>query len=306
MILSVVVLTFNRRDHVVDCVRSVLRQDFEGDYEVIVIDNWSEDGTFEALESEFSGFSNVKVLRPPKRIGIAEARNYGLQTAGGRIVAFIDDDCVATRTWLSGIFAAFEDEGVGCVGGKISPLMVGLEKPSWLGKDIYGIVGVTSWGEKSKDIYFPIGGNLAIRRDLAIKIGGFREQLGPRGVKVFGEEISISDRVRAAGYRVVYTPNAEVLHKVWKSRVAVENLLKRAYLISVGDYYLYGRTLAKVAINTGILAASLYGYLVFWRPNLLCHLFYAAGYLVPALLKKEPLKTLEAMLRAWRRTVGRR
>nr|MDO8077834.1 hypothetical protein [Candidatus Freyarchaeota archaeon] len=72
------------------------------------------------------------------------------------------------------------------------------------------------------------------------------------------------------------------------------------------DYYLYGRTLAKVAINTGILAASLYGYLVFWRPNLLCHLFYAAGYLVPALLKKEPLKTLEAMLRAWRRTVGRR
>jgi hypothetical protein len=68
-------------------------------------------------------------------------------------------------------------------------------------------------------------------------------------------------------------------------------------MISVGDYYLYGRKLSKVTINIVILLMSLYGYLAFWRPNFLCHIFYAAGYLVPTLLTKEPLKTLENMIK---------
>ncbi|MGQ9720105.1 MAG: glycosyltransferase family 2 protein [Candidatus Jordarchaeum sp.] len=306
MDMSVIVLTFNRKDDVLDCVESVIHQDFEDDYEIIVIDNWSEDGTFEELKSKFSDFSSVKIVRPSKRIGIAAARNYGLQLANGRLVAFIDDDCIATRSWLNETKSAFKDESVGCVGGRISLLTVGIEKPSWIGKDIYGILGITSWGEKNKDIYFPIGGNLAIRKDLALKIGGFKEQLGPRGVKVFGEEISISNRVRGSGYRVVYAPRAEVLHKIWKERIDLEDLIKRAYMISVGDYYLYGRSLSKIVINMGILLASLYGYLVFWRSNLLCHFFYAAGYLVPALFRKEPLKMLENMTKIWRTTIRRK
>ncbi|MEM3585898.1 MAG: glycosyltransferase [Candidatus Jordarchaeaceae archaeon] len=301
MKISVVILTFNRKDHVVDCLHSVIRQNFDEDYEIIVIDNWSEDGSFETIKVKFSDFSNVKIVRPPKRIGIAAGRNYGLKIANGQVVAFIDDDCIATRSWLSEINRVFEDEGVGCVGGKVSLLMIGTEKPRWLGKDVYGILGITNWGEKSKDIYFPIGGNMAIRKELAMKIGGFKEHLGPHGVKVFGEEISISDRVRKSGYRVIYAPKAEVLHKVWGERIEIENMLKRAYMISVSDYYLYGRKLGKTIINTGIFLASLYGYLAFWRPNLLCHLFYAAGYLIPALLAKEPLEKLDGMIKLERK-----
>ncbi|MEM2134631.1 MAG: glycosyltransferase [Candidatus Jordarchaeaceae archaeon] len=306
MAMSVVILTFNRREHVVDTVESTLRQMFDGDYEVVVIDNWSDDGSYEELKSRFSRISNFRIVRPSQRIGIAAARNYGLQIAKGDIVAFIDDDCIANRSWLKEINSIFEDSRVGCVGGKISPVMVGAKKPIWLGKDIYGILGVTNWGEKVRDIYFPIGGNLAIRRDLAQKIGGFKEQLGPRGVKVFGEEISISNRVRNSGFRVVYAPKAEVFHKIWKNRIEIEHLLRRAYMISVGDYYLYGRVPKKVLINLGILVASLYGYVAFWRPNLLIHLFYAAGYLVPSLTRKEPLKTLESMINIWKKIQRRR
>ncbi len=301
MVISVVILTFNRREHVVDTVKSTLRQMFDGDYEVIVADNWSDDGSYEELKSRFSRISNFRIVRPSQRIGIAAARNYGLQIAKGDIVAFIDDDCIANRSWLKEINSIFKDSSVGCVGGKISLVMVGAKKPTWLGKDVYGILGVTNWGEKVRDIYFPIGGNLAIRRDLAQKIGGFKEQLGPRGVKVFGEEISISNRVRNSGFRVVYAPKAEVFHKIWKNRIEIEHLLRRAYMISVGDYYLYGRIAKKVLINLGILLASMYGYMAFWRPNLLIHFFYAAGYLVPSLTRKEPLKTLDSMINIWRK-----
>lgn len=306
MVISVVILTFNRREHVVDTVESTLRQAFDGDYEVIVVDNWSEDGSYEELKSRFSRISNFCIVRPSQRIGIAAARNYGIQISKGDIVAFIDDDCIANRSWLKEINSIFKDSSVGCVGGKISLVMVGAKKPKWLGKDVYGILGVTNWGEKARDIYFPIGGNLAIRRDLALKIGGFKEQLGPHGVKVFGEEISISNRVRNSGFRVVYAPKAKVFHKIWKNRIEIENLLRRAYMISVGDYYLYGRIPKKVLINLGILLASLYGYMAFWRPNLLIHLFYAAGYLVPSLTTKEPLKTLGSMINIWKKIQRRR
>ncbi|MBS7250234.1 MAG: glycosyltransferase [Candidatus Freyarchaeota archaeon] len=306
MAMSVVILTFNRREHVVDTVESTLRQMFDGDYEVIVVDNWSEDGSYEELKSRFSRISNFRIVRPTQKIGIAAARNYGLQIAKGDIVAFIDDDCIANRSWLKEINSIFKDSSVGCVGGKIKLVMVGAKKPLWLGRDVYGILGVTNWGEKVRDIYFPIGGNLAIRRDLAQKIGGFKEQLGPCGVKVFGEEISISNRVRNSGFRVVYAPKAEVFHKIWKNRIEIEHLLRRAYMISVGDYYLYGRIPKKVLINLGILVASLYGYVAFWRPNLLIHLFYAAGYLVPSLTRKEPLKTLDSLINIWKRIKRRR
>lgn len=61
MISSVVILTFNRKDHVLDCVESVIHQNFKGDYEIIVIDNWSKDGSFEALNQNFRVFQMLKL-----------------------------------------------------------------------------------------------------------------------------------------------------------------------------------------------------------------------------------------------------
>ncbi|MHA1631988.1 MAG: glycosyltransferase family 2 protein [Candidatus Freyarchaeota archaeon] len=294
---SVVILTYNRVNHVIECLKSIFNQNFRN-YEVLVIDNLSQDGTGEILSEMFNDYENFRLITPSQRISIAEARNYGLRVARGNFVAFIDDDCLAKNDWLKNIISPFKSETIACVGGKISPLLLG-KKPSWFRRDVYGIMGLTDWGEKPRDLFFPIGGNMALRRDVALRVGGFREALGPKNVKLFGEEISISERLRRAGFRVVYEPRAEVFHKLWCQRLDPKNLFERAYRISMGDYFLFGRNLSKIAVNVGILIGSALGYIFYRRINLLCHLFYALGYLIPSLTSKDPLETLNHLMSLW-------
>ncbi len=295
--VTVVVPTYNRANHVAECLDSVFKQK-PGWCNVLVIDNLSDDGTSDLLKRRYGWRSDFKLLSPPERISIAEARNYGLREADGDIVAFIDDDCVACEGWLEKLVSRFSlDEKIGCVGGRIKPIFLD-QPPKWLRRDVYGLLGLTNWGNSVKEIFFPIGGNMALRREAAMGVGGFQEKLGPRGVKLFGEEISISERLRGAGYRVVYEPEAVVLHKMWGERLSLRSVAERAYMISMGDYFIFGRSLGKTAVNLGILFGSSLGYTFYRQKNLVCHFFYALGYLIPALTGRDPVSVLEGLLSA--------
>ncbi|MBS7287577.1 MAG: glycosyltransferase [Candidatus Freyarchaeota archaeon] len=293
--VTVVVPTYNRACHVVDCLESVFKQKPD-ECDVLVIDNLSDDGTGNLLEERYGWRGDFKLISPPERISIAEARNYGLREAKSDVVAFIDDDCVACDGWLEKLTSPINlDESIGCVGGRIRPVFFE-QPPKWLRRDIYGILGLTDWGDSAKDIFFPIGGNMALRREAAINVGGFQEKLGPRGIKLFGEEISISERLRRAGYRVVYEPKAVVLHKLWGERLSLRSVAERAYMISMGDYFLFGRSLSRITVNLGILFGSALGYAFYRQKNLICHFFYALGYLTPALTGMDPIFILNRLL----------
>ncbi|MBS7246835.1 MAG: glycosyltransferase [Candidatus Jordarchaeales archaeon] len=301
--VTVVVPTYNRVNHVVECLESVFRQ--KPDWcSVLVIDNLSDDGTGELLRERYGWRGDFRLVSPSRRISIAEARNYGLREAEGDVVVFIDDDCVACDGWLENLVSPLRlDESIGCVGGRIRPIFLG-QPPRWLRRDVYGLLGLTDWGDSAKDIFFPIGGNMALRREVAMKVGGFQEKLGPRGVKLFGEEISISERLRKAGYRVVYEPRAVVLHKLWGERLSLRSVAERAYMISMGDYFLFGRSIGRIAVNLGILFGSALGYTFYHQKNLICHFFYALGYLAPALAGRDPVSILDQLLSALSRLVG--
>ncbi|MEM1763185.1 MAG: glycosyltransferase family A protein [Candidatus Jordarchaeales archaeon] len=301
--VTVVVPTYNRVRHVIECLNSVFSQKPEW-CDVLVIDNLSDDGTSEVLEKMYGWRSDFRLVSPPRRISIAEARNYGLRAAKGDIVAFIDDDCIACEGWLERLISPLlSNDKVGCVGGKIRPVFLETP-PKWIRRDIYGLLGLAEWGNSVKEIYFPVGGNMALKRRVALEVGGFQEKLGPEGIKLFGEEISISERLRRAGYKVIYEPRAVVLHKLWGKRLNVASVAERAYMISMGDYFLFGRKLSRVAVNMGILFGASLGYVFYHQKNLVCHIFYALGYLVPALTKRKPILTLRKLLSILNRLVG--
>ncbi len=86
--VSVIVPTFNRREMVREAVASVLAQTV-ADFELIVVDDGSEDGTAECLEREFGG--RLRLIRTPNR-GVAAARNTGAGAARGEHLAFLDSD----------------------------------------------------------------------------------------------------------------------------------------------------------------------------------------------------------------------
>ncbi len=94
--ISVIIPTYNRRDYVLEAVRSVVEQTYPA-HEIIVVDDGSTDGTAEALRA---AFPDVKVLEQPNR-GPSLARNAGLAAASGDWVAFLDDDDLWHREFLA-------------------------------------------------------------------------------------------------------------------------------------------------------------------------------------------------------------
>jgi len=97
--ISIVVVCYNEKENIAECVESLLAQDYpQGDYEVIVVDNDSTDGTKEIVD-KYAGNRLKLIINPVK--GIAESRNIGVDKASFDRVAFIDADCIAPKDWLS-------------------------------------------------------------------------------------------------------------------------------------------------------------------------------------------------------------
>ena len=114
MTISVLITTRNRAKILKQCLKSLVRQSRKPD-EVIVVDNASSDNTKEIIKS-FKRL-NIKYFSE-KNIGIAYGRNRGLEETKGEIFSFIDDDCVASKSWLKAIEKTFESDKniVGIVG----------------------------------------------------------------------------------------------------------------------------------------------------------------------------------------------
>jgi len=96
--VSVIIPVYNRKKEIVPCLESVFRQNYEN-YEVIVVDGNSKDGTLEILQKMGGGHKNLYVLVENER-GIGAARNTGERAAKGDIIMMTDSDCIVPADWI--------------------------------------------------------------------------------------------------------------------------------------------------------------------------------------------------------------
>lgn len=109
--ISVIVPVYNGETVIGECIDGLLAQDFEGQREIIVVDDGSTDGTTKIAEEK-----GVKVIRQ-EHMGPATARNTGIKNARGEIVLFTDADCVPERNWIREMTRPFEDREIAGVQG---------------------------------------------------------------------------------------------------------------------------------------------------------------------------------------------
>jgi glycosyltransferase involved in cell wall biosynthesis len=102
MEISVVIPSYNQPQTVQRCIGSILEQDFEGTYEIIIVDS-SEKSKQEALAVFCGAISRVQLITLEKQTFPGSARNIGIKAAQGEIIALIDSDCVAQPNWLKNI-----------------------------------------------------------------------------------------------------------------------------------------------------------------------------------------------------------
>jgi GT2 family glycosyltransferase len=227
--VSVVICAYSehRWDALVDAVASARDQNPVPDEVVVVIDHNDE-----LLARASRGLPEALVVANAERRGLSGARNTGVRHASGEIVAFLDDDASARSGWLLALMRAFEDESVIGVGGVALPVWESAA-PGWIPSEFHWVVGCSYRGLPAQraEIRNPIGANMAFRRDVLERIGGFTDGIGRIGRTPLGcEETELSIRARAAtGGRIVQRNDAEVDHLVSDDRATWTYFRKRCW-----------------------------------------------------------------------------
>lgn len=197
------------------CVESLLAQNYPAELlEVIVVD----DASTPPLAPALAGLP-IRLLRQDENIGQSAARNHAAELARGAVLAFLDNDCVATPDWLRTLVAALDEPGVDIAGGRVlAPPPEGpvaafeaTRSPLDMGP-VSGPVG------PDEPISYMPSCNLVIRRSLLLRIGGFDPAMR------LGEDVDLIWRALATGAQARYVAGGAVVHH---HRVRLGALLRR-------------------------------------------------------------------------------
>jgi GT2 family glycosyltransferase len=197
--ISIVIPAFFGARTIAACIESVERAAAGRRCEIIVVES-SGDAT-EAIVRQ--RFPDVAVLRPDTRLSAGAARNHGAAAAVGRLVFFVDQDCVVPADWIERLERHLEDPRVGAAGGS-----VGINDPSNLsGCGVYFLEFLYHFPRKAppdRDRNFLVGCNSAYRAE-ALRSVRFPD-------RTLAEDVLLSHELRANGFVVVYDPAIEVRH----------------------------------------------------------------------------------------------
>jgi glucosyl-dolichyl phosphate glucuronosyltransferase len=232
MHVSVILCTFNRCDCLGPVLDDLAAQVMPAgtEWEVLVVNNHSTDSTGEvvarAIEQHPGRFRYVVENQQGKSFAL----NRGIAETESEILAFVDDDVRVEPNWLAELTAPLAGGEWAGVGGRVIPLW-SCPQPKWLvmtgpNSPSSVLVSYEQGEEPHETIRPPAGANMAFRRDVFVKLGGFRTDLGPAPKsRILGEDSEISYRVMNSGGRLLYQPAAIVHHPVTPGRLKKEYFL---------------------------------------------------------------------------------
>lgn len=221
--ISVVIPTRDRAAFLPDCLASLATQRTSATYEVIVVDNASEDDSETVLREWARADPRFRWVRE-ETLGRAAALNAGMAIARGDLFLFTDDDVYVQQGFVEAyrrFFDAHPERPV-FAGGAIHSVPLHLAWPSWFSPRAARSLILVDWGEERPLVPGETvwGGNTAAPRDVFDLLGRWDETMGIRGSyrppvdqPHLNEDLEFEDRVRAAGGEIWFVPDATVDHR---------------------------------------------------------------------------------------------
>jgi GT2 family glycosyltransferase len=217
--LSIVICAYTeeRWEDLSATVESLWQQTLTPREVIVVIDHNPE-----LLARACQNLHGVRVIENQEQLGLSGARNSGTKAAQGEAIAFLDDDVIASASWLERLSQGYRDRSVCGVGGAIRPMWAD-RRPGWFPEEFDWIIGCTYRGmpQEPAAVRNLIGANMSFRRELLLDMGGFRAEIGQVGTDMHrcdDTEFCIRVGQQRPQLFFYYEPSAVVFHRVPVSR----------------------------------------------------------------------------------------
>jgi N-acetylglucosaminyl-diphospho-decaprenol L-rhamnosyltransferase len=243
--LSIVIVNYNARQHLEDCLESLTSSPPAIPHDIIVVDNASADGSVEAVRA---GWPGIRLIEHSSNVGFAAGNNAGIRASDGMLILLLNNDTVVPPgaiDALVGRLLAHPDAAVAgprlvdkagraelSFGPMISPLNEVRQKLTMKLQDL----GVSYWIERAtrreRYVDWVSGACLLVRRADAEQAGLLDERYF-----LYTEDVDFCAAIRRRGRRVLFTPAAEVVHLRGRSRSTAPKAMNAAYRRSHVAFY---------------------------------------------------------------------
>lgn len=235
--VSVIILNYNGRLFLQDCLASVLKTSYKH-FEVILVDNGSIDHSLTDALKVFGNDPRVRAFRNQENLGYAGGNNSGLLQAKGDLVVFLNNDTKVTPEWLNDLVSAMQSHpDVGVCQSKIR-LMGHSNRLDVVGTFLtpYGFLTYVGLGEEDQgqyetptEIFSAKGACMMVRKSLLDAIGAFDSEF----ISYF-EETDLCWRAWLSGHRILYVPGSVVYHAWGGSTYQLSQARRNALLVFYG------------------------------------------------------------------------
>jgi len=217
-LVTIIILTWNSRQDIDECLISMLRQDYSN-YHILIVDSCSADGTPEYIRIKYP---ELELVEMSQNMGYRKGNSYGMKLAKGKYAIVCNDDVKVENKWMSEMVKTMEkDNSIGLV----TPMILMGNKP-WLintaGNTLHfsGMYGPRAKGEnrQKQEIRQTLasvsGCCFMIRKDILIQLGGFSADFDNLDVGWHAsfEDVDLCWRAQMLGYRIEYVPSAIMYH----------------------------------------------------------------------------------------------
>lgn len=211
MLVSIIILNYNGKDFLMNCLNSVLSQSYR-DFEVIVYDNCSSDGSVDFLNSNFTN-EKIIIIAAEDNSGFAGGNNDALKYAKGDLIVLLNNDTVVEKEWLSELVQTVcSSNEIGMAQSLVLTEGIPLkyyEKNGTVNIFGHNIMGVFDINENGIGEIFQVNGcSLIIKREVLDKVDGlfFNEYFA------YAEDTFLSFKVKFAGYKIIHNSKSVVHH----------------------------------------------------------------------------------------------
>jgi O-antigen biosynthesis protein len=227
--VSVIIVNYNVKDLLEQCINSILAASKNLNAEIIVVDNNSFDGSTELLKSKFSSNSSIKIIESPVNLGFAKANNLGAEEAKGEYLLILNPDTILQEDTLEKTLQFHKtNPGMGALtcklilpSGKLDlACRRSFPTPSVA---VYRILGLSKLFKKSKvfgkynltylnedetyEVDSIVGAFMLIKKSVYASLNGFDEDYF-----MYGEDLDLCYRIKQAGYKNYYYHGTSIIH----------------------------------------------------------------------------------------------